>query len=231
VRDVYRRAETFWASALPKHQGQTLLVVSHGSTIQALVNTALAIPMTRHHLFQQTHSGLTVVDFQAPVSGAGQLHLLNLTTPIGEQLPKLKAGKQRLRLLLLPCQPRLEVEDSLAKLARAQPIHACLVEDLPHCHLAMQTFLGHHPETVTLAVRRSGFLHQWHQTIEPSLHKTTQANLTTIAAVCGESQVQTFLHRVVGQPLQAWPNALTVLHYPIQARRPILQTFNARPVP
>ncbi len=230
VRDVYRRAEKFWASALPRHQGQTLLVVSHGSTIQALVNTALNLPMTQHHSFQQTHSGLTVLDFATPTRGAGHLHLLNLTTPIGEPLPKLKAGKQGIRLLLLPCQPRVEVEASLAELASSQPIHACLVEDLPHCHLATQTFLAHHPETVTLAVSRSGFLRQWHQTIEPSLHQTAQADLTTIAAVCGESQVQTFLHHLVGQPLPTLPNALTVLHYPTQTRRPILQTLNARPI-
>ncbi|NJO11227.1 MAG: histidine phosphatase family protein [Leptolyngbyaceae cyanobacterium SL_1_1] len=90
VRDVYRRAREFWTTALPQHRNQTLLVVSHGGTIQALVNTALGLPMMQHHEMQQTHSGLTVIDFAAPTLGAGYLHLLNLTTPIGEQLPKLK---------------------------------------------------------------------------------------------------------------------------------------------
>jgi broad specificity phosphatase PhoE len=102
VQDLYQRAAQFWQETLPRHRGQTLLVVSHGGTNQALLNLALGLSPRHHHALQQTHSGLTVLDFDDPQLGTSRLHILNLT--LTERLPKLKAGKQGLRLLLLPCQ-------------------------------------------------------------------------------------------------------------------------------
>ncbi len=235
VQEVYQRAREFWASTLPKHQGQTLLVVSHGGTIQALVNTALDLPMMQHHEMQQTHSGLTVIDFAANVTtlalGAGHLHLLNLTTPVGEQLPKLKAGKQGLRLVLLPCQTGIRPDAALAQLVQGHPIVACVVEDHPGCHPSQRSLLTHHPETVTLSVGRADFLHQWQRSLLQSLRQVPTTELTTVAAVCHQAHAESFLRRVIGRPLPLLPNALTVLHYPGTEMRPILQTLNSRPVP
>lgn len=228
VQDVYRRAREFWHSTLSKHRGQTLLVVSHGSTIQALVNTALGLPMMQHHEMQQTHSGLTVIDFAAPPLGAGHLHLLNLTTPIGEQLPKLKAGKQGLRLVLLPCQTGTRSDAALAQLVQGHPIAACVVEDHPCCHPSQRILLAHHPETVALSVGRTDFLHQWQRSLLQSLRQTPLAELTTVAAVCHQAHAESFLQGVMGRPLPLLPNALTVLHYPGVGVRPILQTLNCR---
>lgn len=230
VRDLYQRARDFWALTLPKHRGQTLLVVSHGGTIQALVNTALGLPMARHHQMQQTHSGLTTLDFAAPALGAAQLKLLNLTTPIGEQLPKLKAGKQGLRLLLLPCQTGTEADAALAQLVQEQPITACMVEDQPCCHLGQRVFLSQHSETVTLSVGQSNFLHHWQRSLMRSLQQASATELTTVAAVCHQGHAESFLHQVMGYPLPLLPNTLSVLHYPSAALRPILQTLNSRPV-
>ncbi len=231
VRDVYRRAKEFWASTLPQHRGQTLLVVSHGGTIQALVNTALGLPMMQHHEMQQTHSGLTVIDFAAPTLGTGHLHLLNLTTPLGEQLPKLKAGKQGLRLVLLPCQTGIRPDPALAQLVQGHPIAACVVEDHPCCHPNQRTLLAHHPATVTLSVGRADFLHHWQRSLLQSLKQTPPAELTTVAAVCHQAHAESFLRGVMGRPLPLLPNALTVLHYPGVGVRPILQTLNSRPIP
>ncbi len=234
VRDVYRRAKEFWASTLPQHRGQTLLVVSHGGTIQALVNTALGLPMMQHHEMQQTHSGLTVIDFAANDAalalGAGHLHLLNLTTPLGEQLPKLKAGKQGLRLVLLPCQTGTRPDPALAQLVQGHPIAACVVEDHPCCHPNQRTLLAHHPATVTISVGRADFLHHWQRSLLQSLQQAPPAELTTVAAVCHQAHAESFLRGVMGRPLPLLPNALTVLHYPGVGVRPILQTLNSRPV-
>jgi probable phosphoglycerate mutase len=240
IRDVYRRARKFWLTALPQHRGQTLLVVSHGGTIQALVNTALGLPMMQHHDMQQTHSGLTVIDFAAPILGAGYLHLLNLTTPIGEPLPKLKAGKQGLRLVLLPCQTGASPDASLAMLLKDHPIAACVVEDHPCYHPSQRwsktdferpSLLSHHPETVALSVGRTDFLHQWQRLLLKSLKQVPPAELTTIAAVCHQAHAESFLRGVMGCPLPLLPNTLTVLHYPGVGVRPILQTLNSRPIP
>jgi broad specificity phosphatase PhoE len=235
VRDVYRRAREFWHSTLPQHRGQTLLVVSHGGTIQALVNTALGLPMMQHHEMQQTHSGLSVIDFAANDAalalGAGHLHLLNLTTPIGEQLPKLKAGKQGLRLVLLPCQTDTQPDAALAQLVQGHPIAACVVEDHPCCHPSQSILLAHHPETVALCVGRADFLHHWQRSLLQSLRQAPTADLTTVAAVCHQAHAESFLRGVMGRPLPLLPNALTVLHYPGVGVRPILQTLNSRPIP
>lgn len=231
VREVYQRAKAFWMTTLPKHPGETLLVVSHGSTIQALVNTALGVPMAQHHGMQQTHSGLTVIDFAAPVIGTGHLHLLNLTTPIGERLPKLKAGKQGLRLMILPCQPGTKPDHWLAEFVQGQPIAACVVEDHPCCHPNQHSLLAHHPETVTLSVGRADFLHQWQRSLGQSLRQMPSSDLTTVAAVCHQAHAESFLQRVMGRRLPLLPNAFTILHYPHSGMRPILQTLNSRPVP
>jgi phosphoserine phosphatase len=231
VQDVYQRAREFWTSTLPKHRGQTLLIVSHGGTIQALVNTALGVPITQHHQMQQTHSGLTVIDFAAPALGAGRLHLLNLTTPIGEALPKLKAGKQGLRLLLLPCQSGTWPSAALEKLVQAHPIAACVVEDHPCCHPRAHLFLAHHPETVALSVGRTDFLHQWQRSLLQSLRQAPPTELTTVAAVCHHAHAESFLGQILGCPLPLLPNTLTVLHYPNVGVQPILQTLNSCPVP
>jgi probable phosphoglycerate mutase len=231
VREVYQRAKEFWMATLPKHQGQTLLLVSHGSTIQALVNTALGVPMEQHHGMQQTHSGLTVIDFAAPVLGTGHLHLLNLTTPIGERLPKLKAGKQGLRLVILLCQPDTKPDAVLAEFVQGQPIAACVVEDHPCCHSSQHSLLAHHPETVMLSVGRADFLHQWQRSLAQSLIQIPSSDLTTIAAVCHQAHAESFLQGVMGCRLPLLPNTLTILHYPQTGMRPILQTFNSRPVP
>jgi broad specificity phosphatase PhoE len=235
VRDVYRRARKFWTTTLPRHQGQTLLVVSHGGTIQALVNTALGLPMMQHHEMQQTHSGLTVIDFAANAAalalGAGHLHLLNLTTPMGEQLPKLKAGKQGLRLVLLPCQMDTQPDATLAQLVQGHPIAACVVEDHPCCHPNQRSLLTHHPETVTISVGRADFLHHWQRSLLQSLKQAPHAELTTVTAVCHQAHAESFLRGVMGRPLPLLPNALTVLHYPAVGVRPILQTLNSRPIP
>jgi phosphoserine phosphatase len=231
VREVYERARKFWRATLPKHQGETLLVVSHGSTIQALVNTALGVPMQQHHFMQQTHSGLTVIDFAAPVLGTGHLHLLNLTTPIDERLPKLKAGKQGFRLVILPCQPGTKPDALLTECVQGQPIAACVVEDHPCCHPNQHSLLTHHHETVTLSVGQTDFLHQWQRSLAQSLIQMSSSNLITVAAVCRQAHAEPFLQGVMGRHLPLLPNALTILHYPSTRIRPILQTLNSRPVP
>ncbi len=247
VREGYQRAQDFWTAIRPRHQGQTLLIVSHGGMIQALVNTALGLPMTQHHRLQQTHSGLTVLDFAVPALGTAHLHLLNLTTPIGERLPKLKAGKQGLRLVVLPCQTGGNCDGrrppyrqslgyanehhTLATLVQGHPIAACVVEDHPRCLQSQRVLLAHHPETVTLSVGRTDFLHHWQQSVMRLLSQVSTSTLTTVAAVCQQAHAESFLQQLLGQSLTLLPNALTVVHYPGIAVRPIVQTLNARSVP
>ncbi|MDB9525367.1 histidine phosphatase family protein [Oscillatoria sp. CS-180] len=243
VQDLYQQAQRFWQTILPRHSGQTLLVVSHGGTNQALINTALKSSASQHHLLQQTHSGLTVLDFQTPTDEFAQLHLLNLTLnsdAAAPRLPKLKAGKQGLRLLLLPCQPGIAPDPSLATLLSSEPIQAAVVQDWqdptprPHQHVCRQvakTVLCQNPETVVLSVKRSHFWPQWQAAIENSLHAQQPGTLTTLLAIAQPASVQRFLNTLLALPedassLTLQPNTLSVVHYPNAQTRPILQGMN-----
>ncbi len=37
VQNLYRQAQNFWADILPKYAGQTILTITHGGTIKALI--------------------------------------------------------------------------------------------------------------------------------------------------------------------------------------------------
>ncbi|MEM6433210.1 MAG: histidine phosphatase family protein [Cyanobacteria bacterium P01_D01_bin.115] len=246
VRDLYQRAQQFWHTTLPHHRGQTILIVSHGGTNQALINTALQRSAQAHHSLQQTHSGLTVFDVDATPHQPTQLHLLNLTLGsapsaiVTPRLPKLKAGKQGVRLVLLPYQPGLRPDPTLASLLRSATIQAAVVEDCqtvtgpqPYaCHHIAKSVLTHNPETVVLSVQRSHFWQQWQAAISQSLQaQSTTDDLTTLLAVTQPDSLQAFLNHLLDLPaassaLALQPNKLSVIHYPDANTRPILQAVN-----
>ena len=241
VQDLYQRAAQFWQRTLPRHRGQTLLVVSHGGTNQALLNLALGLSPRQHHRLQQTHSGLTVLDFDGPQLGNSRLHILNLT--LTERLPKLKAGKQGLRLLLLPCQAHISPAPDLADLLQGETVQAAVIEDgqstqTPRptypCRQANQSLLRHNPETVVFSVQRSQLWHQWQAAIDRSLQGQHHDGLTTVLAVAQPQPLQRLLKTMLTLPddadgLALKSNTLSVVHYPSAQARPILQTMNLAP--
>jgi broad specificity phosphatase PhoE len=246
VREVYQRAQQFWHSVLPAHQGQTILVVGHGSTNQALINTALQLSPREHHALQQTHSGLTVLDLASPpLTQPAQVHILNQTvadrTP--PRLPKLKASQHGLRLVLLPCEPDKPLDLALTAFFQAELIQAAIVEDGPQtpaahqpaCRQVAQSFLHHHPETVTLSLQRSHFWQQWEAAIQGSLRTQRHDQLTTVLAIARPESLQPFLNQLLSLPpetnaLPLRPHTLSVIHYPNPQTRPILQGLNLKPI-
>lgn len=247
VQDLYDRAHQFWKSILPHHRGQTILIVSHGSTNQALINTALHLPARQHHALQQTHSGLTVLDVSA-LGTPAHLHILNLTlgdgktTPPKPRLPKLKAGKQGIRLVLVPCQLGQSPSPTLKALLADAAIQAAIIEDSHHSsdaqhhtdHRVIQTLLNQHPETVVLSVRRSRFWSQWQTAIQGSLKTQSHDGLTTLLAIAQPSSLTGFLKTLLSlspnaDALTLQPDTLSVVHYPHADVRPILQSINLLP--
>ena len=107
IRDLYSRSAVFWQELIPQVDAQTILLVSHGGTIQALINTALGLSSKHHHTFQQSNCGISCLRLEAHANHY-TLQRLNDTSPQGEFLPKLKAGKQGLRTLVMPCDELLE---------------------------------------------------------------------------------------------------------------------------
>jgi len=101
VRSLYDRARLFWNYLLTAYAGQSILLVSHGGTIRALIGTALGLDAVHFHTFQQSNCGLSRLRFPSD-SRQARLDLLNDTAHLGERLPKLKEGRCGVRLLLMP---------------------------------------------------------------------------------------------------------------------------------
>ncbi len=100
VRDLFDRAREVWSEIRSKHEGQTVLIVSHGGTIQALIATALELDESAFHRMQQSNCGISILSFPNNPNAFAHLEALNLTQHLGEVLPKLKEGKKGLRDLL-----------------------------------------------------------------------------------------------------------------------------------
>jgi phosphoserine phosphatase len=100
VRELFERSLNFWKTTISNHRDQTIAVVSHGGTIQALIATALGLQPNIFHRMQQSNCGMSILNFPAGLNGPAQLESLNLTQHLGEALPKLKEGKQGTRELL-----------------------------------------------------------------------------------------------------------------------------------
>ena len=223
VSDLYERVQKFWTHTLHRHPGKTVLIVSHGGTNHALISTAVGISLQHHHSLQQSNCGISTLDFSEQ---GVQLTQLNQTTTIREILPKLKAGKQGLRLLLLP-EETLNSCICMHLAQRLAPI------DLDFCLSATAgqkwspILLRHHPNATRFGAEKANFLKDWQQALVESL--APDQGLMTGIAIAPTTSIQALLIQTLGGqqdtniPLK--PGHLSVLHYP-QNHRPVVQAIN-----
>ncbi|MEB3179694.1 MAG: histidine phosphatase family protein [Nostocaceae cyanobacterium] len=101
VLSLYVQARQFWQEVLPRHQGQTILIVAHNGINRALISTALDIPATHYHSIQQSNCGISVLNFSGGLGEAVQLESMNQTSHMGEALPSLRPNHRGVRLLLV----------------------------------------------------------------------------------------------------------------------------------
>lgn len=223
VNDLYGRAQQFWVHHLHHHPGKTVLIVSHGGTNHALISTAFGLSPHHHHCLQQSNCGISTLKF---LGQTVQLTQLNQTTTIKENLPKLKAGKQGLRLLLLP-------EETLTPLACRQLAQRLLPIDLDFCLSAtagqkwIPILLRHHSQATRFGAETPNFLNDWQQALVESLEPGQ--GLMTGVAIASTISIQTLLSQTLGShkgtSIFLKPGHLSVIHYP-QNHRPIVQAIN-----
>lgn len=101
VRSLYDRATQFWHDTLPKHPGQTLLIVAHSAINRALIATALGVGPDRHENLHQANCAISVLNFPGQLGDGVQLETMNLTTHMGETLPAMRSRYKGPRLLLV----------------------------------------------------------------------------------------------------------------------------------
>lgn len=63
VSQMGQRVSGFLQEVLPAHAGQTLLVIAHGGTVNALLATLLNIPLTSWWRLRNHNANLSVIDF------------------------------------------------------------------------------------------------------------------------------------------------------------------------
>ncbi|MEO0409878.1 MAG: histidine phosphatase family protein [Cyanobacteria bacterium P01_A01_bin.135] len=232
VLDLYRHAQLFWREVLPRHQGQTLLVVGHGGTNHALISTALGLSPAQHHRLQQSHGGVSVLDY-THATGTAQLQLLNVTRHLGESLPKLKAGKQGVRVVLLP----LAASQSLALVERACRrlddstiayglIQACSTTG--NITQLMAQYLRHHRPDILQFPIQGDFSTRWCAALK---QMKQAAGLTTALAIAPPATIHRLATTAIGLPipgglLNLMSGHLSLLHYPTGDHPPILQATN-----
>ncbi|MEL6322407.1 MAG: histidine phosphatase family protein, partial [Cyanobacteria bacterium J06626_14] len=237
VINLYARAQNIWDDILPRYQCRTVLMVSHGGTNHALLSTALGLSPRFHHRLQQSNGGISVVDY-SPSEMTAQLRSLNLTQHLGESLPKLKAGKRGLRLLLLPVasdSPHSggELTDlektRIAQMLDTVPIAYSLTQAGNYAQALTQDLLRDRPDIVQLQVQHAEFSTQWHQALT---RVTSTSDLSTGLVVAPVCTLQQLIAEAIGLQYNAskaialHPGTLSVLHYPVGDHPPVLQAMN-----
>ena len=236
VLDLYERATQFWQEVLPRHAGQTILIVSHGGTIRALISTAIGLKPDRFHSLQQSNCGINVLNFPQSHTQPAQLELLNCTTHLGEVLPKLKEGKKGLRLILIPDGAGEQQVEKLAESLQDESINFSISSEFSNCIETARQILQYHPATVDLQVSRADFPLAWYQTIYARSgdgnknHNSEQ--LITGLVVAEKDMLKNFLAQLLtsttidNQNISLDSQSISVVHYPCADHPLIVQALN-----
>ncbi|MFB2979004.1 histidine phosphatase family protein [Microseira sp. BLCC-F43] len=232
VLDLYSRAQKFWQEILPHHRNQTLLIVSHSGTIRALIATALGLMPERYHALQQSNCGISILNFPDGYQAPAQLEALNLTTHLGEILPPTKADPKGLRLLLVPSGNKAQMR-RVAQLVKTESIDFSISGTDDEAEAIANTILQYHPTTVQLQVLRDDFPQVWQQAITTRSSLTTNSSQLITGLVLGSNYIiQRLIRQVLGMNcdeignLQLRQGSVSVIHYPLAGRSPMLQAMN-----
>jgi phosphoserine phosphatase len=239
VRALFAQARQFWHDVLPRHRGETLLLVSHGGTIRALIASAIGIGSrsdslaqeAHFHVLQQSNAGVSCLNF-LPGQPFAELQGMNTTQHLGEVLPKLKDGKQGLRLLLVPTPINERALSHLTERLHQVPIQFCLTSHPEATQAAALILAKHQTSPVHLQVNHDHFLPTWHQTIQTRCYQPT--DVCTGVVIADAQSLQAILAEVLNLSapvLKVNPGTITSLYYPTTANHPVLQTFNFAEIP
>jgi phosphoserine phosphatase len=229
--DLYQRVQQFWQEVLPRSVGKTLLLVTHGGTNRALISTALGINIEHYHSIQQSNCGISILNFTNGTPESGQLEAMNLSSHVGENLPKPQEGGKGLRLLLVPSGTTGEQTQNLAEFLKDVSIEFSLSGVLNSSHVMAQQILEYHPETVQLEMLPEDSLQAWQAAINKKT--TTNSNqLITGLVIASEEIIKRLICQAIGinsdkiERLQVTEGTISCVQYPGSHHPPILQVMN-----
>jgi phosphoserine phosphatase len=201
--DLYRRVQQFWQEILPRHIGQTLLIVAHGGTNRALIHTAIGVTPDRYHDMEQSNCGVSIIDFPDGCLESGQLVGVNITSQIEEDLLKRPEDTEGLRLIFLSTQstPEEQIQNLLQSIEE-MGIDFTLSPETDNYHASA------------------------------TLETNFQPISTGLVIGC-DRIVKYFINQAMGlnseqlQRLRLYPETVSFLHYPEpHQNKPILQAMN-----
>jgi phosphoserine phosphatase len=113
IVELFDQAHNFLEEILPKHKGETILLVGHSGINRAIIVTALGIGIDSYHRIQQYNCAISVLNFSDrptenlvnPKLPPAQLESVNIVSHLapllGSPLPPLKKEHQGQRILLV----------------------------------------------------------------------------------------------------------------------------------
>jgi phosphoserine phosphatase len=232
VCNLYDRARSLWNDLLTTYAGKSILLVTHGGTIRALVTSALGLGPEHFHSFQQSNCGLSRLRL-SPHSSQARLDLLNDTAHLGERLPKLKEGRRGTHLLLVPVDgAEPEAIERLGTALEGVAIDNLLVVSPAARIVASQLFCSAGDScTVVSALPRD-------TDVDRLLHHDSGGQLKQIAILGPPLILRSILRqqlRISGsaaESLYLRPLEITSVHRPGNGAPPVLQAMNiSKPSP
>jgi len=101
VREIWERAAAFWPTLLSEHDGQTVLLVAHSAINRALIGSAIGLGPESLNQMGQDNCAINVLNFSSGWTDGVQLESMNLTSHLGDALPKRRSRFKGPRLLLV----------------------------------------------------------------------------------------------------------------------------------
>ena len=233
VRNLYERVLSLWDHLLWHHAGRTIVLVTHGGTIRALISTALGLGAEHFHDFQQSNCGISRIRFMN-ASVPARLELLNDTAHLGQRLPKLKEGHQGIRLLLIPVEePNPEAVRHLA-----YGLEGVVIDHLLAVGAAARSAANQFQNCRSDSCQMFSEITDANATVERALHRSSPGQLCHIAILGPQATLRSVLGSQMGISLQAAeslslrPFQITSVHCSRNGTPPVLQALNMlKPMP
>ena len=227
VLELFEQAQQFWQEVLDKHRGQTILVVAHGGTNRALISTAMGLEPKHYHNLQQSNCGISCLEFRE--GNSPKLKFLNVTSHLGEKLPKLKAGKTGWRWLLLSnkCTKNILNSSCFSDFIHENLIDITLTDDSHKSESLARDFMANHHKTLYLSINQHSFLENWQKTIfarQKVNDSCCEPTLITGLIIVEEKIIRQILQKTLNDQINLeTTNHFSVIHYPQASPQSILQ--------
>ncbi|UZQ55890.1 histidine phosphatase family protein [Trichothermofontia sichuanensis B231] len=212
VLSLYEQATQFWQDVLPKHAGETIVIVAHNGINRALISTALGLPPRYYHAIQQSNCCVNVLNFAGGWGERVQLESMNLLAHLGIGLPKPRPEGDGPRLLLVRhgetewnrqkrFQGQIDVELNATGLQQAQQV-AAFLKATPIDEIITSPLLR--PKQTAAAI------HQYH----PDVPFRLETGLLEISHGLWEGKLESEIRESYGELLRQWQTTPETVQMP-----------------